>query len=47
MTIRIGTRGSALALAQAGAVGAAIEAHGEPWELVIVRTEGDVSQASL
>ncbi|HEY0373816.1 MAG TPA: hydroxymethylbilane synthase [Amnibacterium sp.] len=47
MTIRIGTRGSALALAQAGAVATAIEAQGEACELVVVRTEGDVSQASL
>jgi len=47
VTIRLGTRGSALALAQAGAVRAAIEAAGEPCELVVVRTDGDVSQASL
>jgi hydroxymethylbilane synthase len=47
VTIRIGTRGSALALAQAGMVAAAIEVHGEACELVVVRTEGDVSRASL
>ena len=47
MTVRIGTRGSALALAQAAAVAAAIEAQGEACELVVVRTEGDVSTASL
>jgi hydroxymethylbilane synthase len=47
VTVRIGTRGSALALAQAGAVRAAIEAQGEACELVVVRTDGDVSQASL
>ncbi|MGN6742524.1 MAG: hydroxymethylbilane synthase [Amnibacterium sp.] len=47
MTIRLGTRGSALALAQAETVRAAIEAQGEPCELVVVRTDGDVSQASL
>ncbi len=47
MTIRIGTRGSALALAQANAVRAAVEAAGDQCELVVVRTEGDASSASL
>ena len=47
MTIRIATRGSALALAQAGAVRDAIEAGGDECELLVVRTDGDVSQASL
>ena len=47
MTVRIGTRGSALALAQAGAIASAIEAQGEACEIVVVRTEGDVSKASL
>lgn len=47
MTLRIGTRGSALALAQAGMVVASLEAAGTPAELVVVRTEGDVSKASL
>jgi hydroxymethylbilane synthase len=47
VTVRIGTRGSALALAQAGAIASAIEAQGEACEIVVVRTEGDVSQASL
>ena len=47
MTIRLGTRGSALALAQAGGVRDAIRAAGTPCELVIVTTRGDVSRASL
>lgn len=47
MTVRLGTRGSALALAQAAVVRAGIEAAGESCETVVVRTEGDVSGASL
>lgn len=47
MRLRIGTRGSALALAQTGRIAAALEAAGTPTELVVVRTEGDVSHASL
>ena len=47
MTVRLGTRGSALALAQAGRIRDAVEAAGETCELVVVRTEGDVSRASL
>jgi len=47
VTLRIGTRGSALALAQAGRVVASLEAAGTAAELVVVRTEGDVSHASL
>jgi hydroxymethylbilane synthase len=47
VTVRIGTRGSALALAQAASIASAIEAQGEACEIVVVRTEGDVSQASL
>jgi hydroxymethylbilane synthase len=39
--IRIGTRGSALARAQAGFVAAALEALGQPHEIVVVETEGD------
>ncbi|MFD1720448.1 hydroxymethylbilane synthase [Amnibacterium endophyticum] len=45
--LRLGTRGSALALAQAGRVRDAIRAAGTDCELVTVRTEGDVSRASL
>lgn len=41
MTLRIGTRGSALALAQAGTVAAALRARGVGAELVPIRTEGD------
>lgn len=40
-TIRIGTRGSALALAQAGMVRDALDAAGAAAELVIITTEGD------
>ena len=47
MRLRIGTRGSALALAQTGRIAAALEAAGTPTESVVVRTEGDVSHASL
>ncbi|MGT2425651.1 hydroxymethylbilane synthase [Amnibacterium kyonggiense] len=47
MTVRLGTRGSALALAQAGRVRDAVRAHGEDCELVVVTTTGDVSNASL
>ncbi|WP_375388049.1 hydroxymethylbilane synthase [uncultured Amnibacterium sp.] len=47
MTIRLGTRGSALALAQAGQVRDAIVAQGRACELVPVTTAGDVSRASL
>jgi hydroxymethylbilane synthase len=39
--IRIGTRGSALARAQAGFVAAALDALGQPHEVVIVETDGD------
>jgi hydroxymethylbilane synthase len=41
MTIRIGTRGSTLALAQAHAVGDALRAAGAEVEIVAMRTEGD------
>ncbi len=47
MTIRLGTRGSALAVAQAGTIADALRAGGATVELVVVRTEGDVSKASL
>ena len=39
--IRIGTRGSALALAQAELAAAALEKKGYATELVVVRTRGD------
>ncbi len=41
MTLRIGTRGSALALAQAGAIARELETRGVGTELVPIRTEGD------
>jgi hydroxymethylbilane synthase len=46
-SLRIGTRGSALALAQAGHVRDTIRALGQECELVVVTTVGDVSKASL
>lgn len=39
--LRIGTRGSALALAQSGQTAARLEAAGHPVEMVVVRTSGD------
>ncbi len=39
--ILIGTRDSALALAQARLVAAAFEREGRPFRLVVVETEGD------
>ena len=48
MTLRIGTRGSALAMAQTGDIARAItEATGQETELVPVTTHGDVSRESL
>jgi hydroxymethylbilane synthase len=46
-TLRLGTRRSALALAQAGAVADALRAAGHEVELVEVVTEGDRSTAEL
>jgi hydroxymethylbilane synthase len=45
--IRIGTRGSALALAQTKTVAVALEKAGATVELVTITTEGDTSKASL
>jgi hydroxymethylbilane synthase len=45
--VRIGTRGSALALAQTTTVAAALEKLGVEVELVTITTEGDTSKASL
>ncbi|MTD13150.1 hydroxymethylbilane synthase [Nakamurella sp. YIM 132087] len=46
--LRIGTRGSALALAQSGMIGEQLSALiGVPAELVTIRTEGDVNMAPL
>lgn len=48
MTLRIGTRASALAMAQSGIVAAALaKASGDEVELVAISTEGDHSTASL
>jgi hydroxymethylbilane synthase len=46
-TIRIGTRGSALALAQTGTVAAQLEAAGARVEIVTVVTPGDKSSAPI
>ena len=45
--LRIGTRGSLLALTQAGTVRDAIIAGGTPAELVVVHTAGDTSRAPV
>jgi len=45
--LRIGTRGSALALAQAGHIADTIRAAGCPVELIVVRTTGDESLAPV
>ena len=48
MTLRLGTRGSALALAQSGGVAAALTAAtGESVELVEIQTDGDRSAAPI
>ena len=41
MKLKLGTRGSALALAQSGMIARALEEHGAEVELVRIRTEGD------
>ena len=47
-TLRVGTRGSALALAQSGALAATlISEHGRHVELVSVQTEGDLNPAAV
>jgi hydroxymethylbilane synthase len=46
-TIRIGTRGSALALAQTGTVAAQLEAAGAQVEIITVMTPGDRSSAPI
>ncbi|MGH3878617.1 MAG: hydroxymethylbilane synthase [Actinophytocola sp.] len=46
-TIRIGTRGSALALAQTGIVADLLEKNGEKTELVTIVTPGDKSSAPI
>ncbi|MER7012292.1 hydroxymethylbilane synthase [Saccharopolyspora sp. NPDC000359] len=46
-TLRIGTRGSALAMAQTGWVADQLEQAGYPTELVSVKTPGDLSMAPI
>ncbi|MCG8915475.1 hydroxymethylbilane synthase [Actinokineospora sp. PR83] len=46
-TIRIGTRGSALALAQTGTIADALEKAGAATEIVVVSTPGDRSHAPI
>jgi hypothetical protein len=46
MTLRIGTRPSALAMAQAGTITERLRSAGHPAELVTVTTSGDRSAAS-
>jgi hydroxymethylbilane synthase len=46
-TIRIGTRGSALALAQTGTIAAALEQAGQQVEIVKISTPGDLSTAPI
>ncbi|WP_448851666.1 hydroxymethylbilane synthase [Corynebacterium sp. 335C] len=43
-TLRIGTRGSELAMTQSGTVRDALIRNGRPAELVVIRTEGDVNR---
>ena len=45
--LRIGTRGSLLATTQAGHVATALTEAGHPAELVIIKTEGDMSSAPV
>ena len=45
--LRLGTRGSQLALWQSNWVKARLEAHGHAVELVIIKTEGDLQPGSL
>lgn len=47
LPLRVGTRGSVLALTQAGTVRDAIAAAGTPAELVVVHTAGDASAAPV
>ncbi|MFN2420214.1 MAG: hydroxymethylbilane synthase [Gemmatimonadota bacterium] len=44
MRLRVGTRGSALARAQARLVAERLEASGHPTEIVVIKTEGDQAQ---
>lgn len=46
-SLRLGTRGSALALSQSGTVAAAVRDLGRPCELVTVQTRGDLDPGSI
>ena len=46
-TLRMGTRGSALALAQTGTVAEALRAAGAQVDIVVVKTPGDLSDAPI
>ncbi|MFD4643035.1 hydroxymethylbilane synthase [Lentzea sp. NPDC058436] len=46
-TLRMGTRGSALALAQTGTVAEALRAAGAQVEIVVIKTPGDLSDAPI
>ncbi|GAA4299567.1 hypothetical protein GCM10023148_57720 [Actinokineospora soli] len=46
-TLRIGTRGSALALAQTGTIADALERAGARVEIITVKTPGDLSSAPI
>lgn len=46
-TLRIGTRGSALALAQTGTVADALKRAGAQVEIVVIKTPGDLSNAPI
>src|SRR2546426_1132817 len=47
MQLKLGTRGSALALRQAGLVGAELERRGNAVEIIPIQTRGDVLTGSL
>ena len=45
--LRLGTRGSALALRQSGMIAAELERRGVAVEMVVIKTSGDVATGSL
>ena len=46
-SLRLGTRGSALALRQSGMIAAELERLGVAVEMVVIKTSGDVATGSL